>query len=69
MLGSFTCLIQSHIALLQDLFVSFKIASAEELILGANAKLSDVKRLQWKTARGGRTETGLYCTENLFNIL
>lgn len=33
----------------QDLFVPFSIKTMEELTLGANLPLADLKRLQWKT--------------------
>lgn len=33
----------------QDLFVPFSIKTMEELTLGANLPIADLKRLQWKT--------------------
>ena len=37
------------------MFVPFDIASVEELLLGANAKLSEVTRLKW-TYEGQKQE-------------
>ncbi|XP_052778477.1 lysosomal alpha-mannosidase-like [Mya arenaria] len=37
---------------LQDLFVTFNIASIEELTLGANLAIADLQRLSWNTVDG-----------------
>ena len=48
----------NFLAIPQGLFTSFSVQEVTELVLGGNAALSDVERLQWKTDSADQGEPG-----------